>query len=197
MLSIELIKKDRDEDIVEGLRQGRKKTLNQIYEKYYPYIKNHILKNSGSEDDAKDVFQDAMIAIFQNVSNDDFELTCQFRTYLHAVSSNIWKKRLRDQMKTTSKTIDQDLVCFADEEIEEAVLKMERYKFYVKKFKGISEKCQEILKMYLNGVDMKRITAHFGFASVSYTKKRKFNCKENLIKSIEKDPEYQLLLAHD
>ena len=74
MLKIEFIRSGKEDSIVEGLRTGRKKTLNQIYRDYFPVIKDHVIKNSGSEDDAKDVFQDAMMAIFQNVSDEDFEL---------------------------------------------------------------------------------------------------------------------------
>ena len=196
MLKIEISKGLDDESLIQGIKKGRKRTLLHIYKKYFPYIKSHILKNSGSEDDAKDVFQDAMMAIFQNVSNKDFELTCQFKTYLHAVSSNIWKKKLRD-IKGQTLTEYQDASHLAQEEIDDAVLTLERYQFYNRKFKELSEKCQQILKMYLNGVNMKRITEHFGFASVSYTKKRKFVCKEKLIALIEKDPEYQILVGND
>ncbi|WP_456459309.1 RNA polymerase sigma factor [Reichenbachiella sp.] len=194
MISIEFRRKNSDNNIIDGLREGQKKTLNHIYNEYFPHVRNHILKNSGSEDDAKDVFQDAIMAIFQNVSNADFELTCKFQTYLNAVSNNIWKKRLRDRKKNTV-TLEEDFMHIAQEEIEDAVLKMERYKFYLRKFSEISIKCQELLKMFLNGIDMKSITEHFGFASVSYTKKRKFNCKESLVKAIECDPEYQLLVS--
>lgn len=196
MLSIEFSRKDKDQSIVEGLKKGRKKTVKEVYEKFYPYVKNHILKNSGSEDDAKDVFQDAMMAIFQNVSNKEFELTCQFKTYIHAVSSNIWNKRLRER-KNRPTEIQDEIHDIAQEELEDAVLKIERYRFYVKKFNEISEKCRELLKMYLSGIDMKSIAQHFSFASVSYAKKRKFQCKESLIKLIEKDPEYQLLMAYE
>lgn len=196
MLRIELIRKQEEEGIVDGLRTGKKKTLNRIYQDYFPLVKDHVVKNSGSEDDAKDVFQDAMMAIFQTVSDEDFALTCQFKTYLYAVSTKIWKKRLRDERSQNLKTT-HTVAQIAQEEVDDAVLKMERYKFYQKKFKELSVKCQELLKMFLNGVDLKRITEHFGFASVSYTKKRKFQCKENLVKLIEGDPEYQLLMAHD
>lgn len=196
MLKIEFIKKDKDLGIIEGLRGGQKGTLNDIYERFYPFVKDHVLKNSGSEDDAKDVFQDAMMAIFQNVSDSDFELTCQFKTYLYAVSTKIWRKKLRGQ-KTNSEDINIDIEQIAQEEIDDAVLKMERYKFYQRKFDQLSEKCQQLLKMFLNGVDMKRITEHYNFASVAYTKKRKFQCKENLIKLIEQDPEYEILIGHE
>lgn len=196
MLHIEISKRLDDDGLIQGIRKGRKRTLLHIYKKYYPYIKSHILKNSGSEDDAQDVFQDAMMAIFQNVSNKDFELTCQFKTYLHAVSSNIWKKKLRS-IKGKDFIEYQDASHLAQEEIDDAVLTLERYQFYHRKFRELSEKCQQILKMYLSGVNMKKITEHFGFASVSYTKKRKFICKENLIKLIEKDPEYQILIGHE
>lgn len=196
MLKIEFVKKDKDSGIIDGLRDGQKGTLNDIYERYYPFVKDHVLKNSGSEDDAKDVFQDAMMAIFQNVSDKDFELTCQFKTYLYAVSTKIWKKKLRTQ-KNDKSDLSDSIEQIAQEEIDDAVLKMERYKFYQRKFEELSEKCRDLLKMFLNGIDMKRITEHFGFASIAYTKKRKFQCKENLVRLIEQDPEYKILIGHE
>ncbi|NVK85044.1 MAG: RNA polymerase sigma factor [Cytophagia bacterium] len=196
MLRVRISKSLDDDALIQGIRKGRKRTLLHIYKKYYPDIRSHILKNSGSENDAQDVFQDAMMAIFQNITNKDFELTCQYKTYLHAVSSNIWRKKLRNS-KDKDFIEYEDASHLAQEEIDDAVLTLERYQFYQEKFKELSEKCQQILKMYLSGVHMKNIAEHFGFASVSQTQKTKSTCNENLIKLIEKDPEYQTLIGYE
>ena len=194
MISIEFARKNDDQKLVDGIREGRKKTLREIYEVYFPIIKNHILRNSGTEDDAKDVFQDAMMAIFQNVSDTEFELTCQFKTYIHAVSSNIWKNKLRKKRNEPG-MVSTDVHDIPMEEMQDAVNKIELFELYRRKFTHLSVSCQKLLKLFLSGVDMKQIAKHFSFASVSYAKKRKFQCKQKLIELIESDHDYQLLVS--
>ena len=184
-----------DVNLIHRLRNGRKQTLQFIYEQFFPLISDHVIRNSGSVEDAKDVFQDTIMAVFQNISDEDFALTCQFKTYLYAVGKRIWLKRLRD-VPVYEKS-DLDYQGISPDEIEEAVLKVERYRFYSHKFSQLSQKCQELLTMFLNGIEMKSIARHFGFASISYTKKRKFQCKERLFNLIESDPEYKILTTYD
>lgn len=196
MLRIEISKKQYNDGLIQGIRSGQKRTLLHIYKKYYPNIKSYIINNSGSESDAQEVFQDAMMAIFQNVSTKGFELTSSFKTYLHSVSLNIWNKKLRT-IKGKKFNINEDILQIGQKEIDDAILALERYHFYIRKFEGLSNKCQTLLKMYFSGVSMKRITEQYGFASISYTKKRMFVCKQNLIELIEKDPQYQVLIGHE
>ena len=37
-------------------------------------IENYILKNSGTKDDAKDVFQDSLIVLYKNIKRESFVL---------------------------------------------------------------------------------------------------------------------------
>jgi DNA-directed RNA polymerase specialized sigma24 family protein len=39
-----------------------------------------VLKNNGSADDAKDIFQEAMIVLFEKVRSGSLELNCQIKT---------------------------------------------------------------------------------------------------------------------
>ncbi|MDA0783512.1 MAG: sigma factor [Bacteroidetes bacterium] len=57
-------------------------------------ISNHVFQNSGNEDDAKDVLQDTLVALWQNVRKPHFELTVQLSTYLLAIAKNTWLKQL-------------------------------------------------------------------------------------------------------
>ncbi|WP_431215013.1 RNA polymerase sigma factor [Puia sp. P3] len=44
-----------------------------------------ILNNSGYPDDARDIFQEAMIVLYEKVRSGTFELNCQLKTYLYSV----------------------------------------------------------------------------------------------------------------
>ena len=71
---------------------------------------------------------------------------------------------------------------------------MERYTLYRKYFKQLGEKCQQILRYYMQGLDMKSIAKKMGTMSVNYTRKRKHLCKQSLIEQIKGDSQYQKLV---
>lgn len=178
---------------IEGIREGRKAVLDEIYRKYFPKIQHLVLRNSGTTEDAKDIFQEVLVAIYHNVLNSNFKLTCQFGTYLHSVSRNLWLKQLRKR-NISFTNIDVADTVVATDEFEEVTLRLERYQLYKKKFAEIGEQCQKLLLRFMQGANMKTIAEEFGFASVAYAKKRKFQCKEQLITRIEQDQDYKKIM---
>ncbi|MFK8006758.1 MAG: RNA polymerase sigma factor [Saprospiraceae bacterium] len=179
---------------VEGIRVGSRSTLDDIYAGFFPKVQQFILKHSGTVDDAKDIFQDALLVIYNSAKDKDFKLTCKFGTYLYSICRNIWFKQIRDRKIKISKTFEENTIIDKDE-LEESIIWLERYKIYKRQFNNISEKCQALLKLYLEGTDMKTIAEKFGFANVAYARKRKFKCKEQLILKIEQDLDYKKIDA--
>ncbi|MDP4206820.1 MAG: hypothetical protein Q8859_12585, partial [Bacteroidota bacterium] len=64
-------------------------------------------------------------------------------------------------------------------------------RLYQKHFKSLGADCQKILQLYFDKVSLKQITQIMGFKSELYAKKRKYKCKEYLVKSIKQDLEYK------
>src|SRR3978361_2309087 len=61
-----------------------------------------ILNNNGSYDEAKDIFQEAMIILYQKAKSDSFVLTSQIKTYVYSICRRLWLKRLHQIGKTTN-----------------------------------------------------------------------------------------------
>lgn len=181
---------------VEGIRLGNRTILDDIYVQFFPQIQGFILKNSGTVEDAKDIFQEALLIVYNNAQDPDFKLTCKFSSYLYSICRNTWFKQTRNKKKHLLEE-DADSIQIDQDEIEEAIIWLERYKIYKRQFNNISEKCQQLLKLYLEGIDMKTIAKKFGFANVAYARKRKFKCKEQLILKIEQDLDYIKMIAND
>jgi len=53
--------------LLQGLAQSDKKAIETIYEENFNMIQSLILNNSGSADDAKDIFQETMIVLYERV----------------------------------------------------------------------------------------------------------------------------------
>ena len=83
-----------DEAIIEGLRLRSDYIIKYIYQELFPTIKYLVVKNSGNEEDAEDIFQDSLIVIFKKIRDNQLELSSSFRTYLYSVSRNLWLQKL-------------------------------------------------------------------------------------------------------
>ena len=84
-----------DAQLLQGLKDREETAYRLLYQFYYPVIEKFVLRNSGTKADAGDLFQDAMVVLWRQVSGDGFTLRASLKTYLFAISRNLWFKRLR------------------------------------------------------------------------------------------------------
>lgn len=184
---------DIDKRYIEAILKGDKKGIKAIYTSFLPRITNYIKKNSGTADDAKDVFQEALIVLFKKARQDNFKLTSAFYTYLFGIARNIWGNRLQQAGRRPTTSIPEEKE-FADvNEFEEVIQEEERYQLFRSKLRAMGEDCQKLLKLFFKKVPMKEIVGLMGYSSVSYAKKRKFQCKEKLVSLVRKDPKFNTL----
>lgn len=183
-----------DYTYLDGIRLGKREVIDAIYNDCFPKIKTLIQKNSGNQEDARDIFQETLIAVYRNSQKPDFRLSCRFETYLYAIAKNLWLLNLRKR-NINFLDIENIIVSETIEDLEETTNTAEKYQLYNKTFAQIGEQCRKLLLMYMQGVDMKTIATAFGFASESYAKKRKFKCKEQLINKISEDTDFKRIMA--
>jgi RNA polymerase sigma factor (sigma-70 family) len=186
-------------DLLNGILRNDTIILQFIYKNFYSKINFFIKKNSGDDDDANDIFQEAIIIIYRKLKANELVLDCTFETYLYSVCRFLWLKQL-DKRKIEKQKIkdnhdySEDIY---DDSLEKVADLNERYKLYQKHFANLGKDCQKVLQMYFDKVPLKNIAQMMGFKSEKYAKKRKFKCKEYLIKSIKQDMEYNKILSGD
>lgn len=166
--------------------------MEAIYRDYFPRISTFIRQNSGSDSAAQDVFQDALVVLYKKVKSPDFKLTSSLYTFLYAICRNLWLKKLR-KSGNEGVTLEGD-VEYIDENVEEEELTREaQYQLYRKKFRELGEGCRKLLQLSMAGKRMREIVAQLGMSSEQYARKRKFQCKQQLIRLIRQDPSYDAL----
>ncbi len=182
------------EDIIEGIRQNDVKILTYVYNTFYPQIKFLIINNSGSEDDAQDIFQEAIVVIYRKLTQNQLKISCTFKTYLYSVCRLLWLKQLEKTKNKKEISIERnDYIEIADT-TEDFGDKAERNKLYQEYLIKLSKDCRKVLEMSFDKVPYKKIAVIMGYKSDKYAKKRKYQCKEQLIKNIKNDPKYKELL---
>ncbi len=178
--------KESDLRYLKGILKGNSKVLEEIYEKYGAAVFKMVTTNNGTINDVKDVMQESIIIIYKNTKKDSFKLTSSFFTYFYAVCRNVWLKILKENTKHTV-TFIGDLELIDDTNIEQSIIKRERHQFYLKKLSELSASCRQVLELQMAGKRMKEIATIMGFKSEGYARKRKFQCKENLLNRIKQD----------
>lgn len=179
-----------DLQIIQGMRDKDPHVLRYLYDQYYPSVYNLIVSNSGSEAEVKDVFQETIILIYRKINDKSFQLSSTFKNYLLSVSWYIWVKELRTK-NTEERIVNQyNYMNEDDDNLEMEYEIHKRYQIYQEHFNKLTKKCREILKLFFNKVPLPEIAERLGLKSEKSVKKRKFVCKENLIRSIKKDKRY-------
>ena len=78
--------------VLRAIGNNEKAAIEAVYKENFSLIQHFVVSNNGSEDDARDVFQEAMMVLYEKSRNPEFELTCQIKTYLYSVSRRLWLK---------------------------------------------------------------------------------------------------------
>ncbi|MCF8298738.1 MAG: sigma-70 family RNA polymerase sigma factor [Saprospiraceae bacterium] len=182
-----------DEEIIEGILLKDNTILQFIYDKFYAQIEFFVKENSGTDDDAQDIFQDATIIIYSKLKNNSLELSSSFISYLFAVCKLLWLKQLRNRRKFKFKIEFKEESMEIDEDIIEEKTITERYKLYQLYFKELGDDCQKVLQMFLKKIPLKEIADEMGYKNEKYAKKRKYKCKEILLNKIKSDPNFKNL----
>ncbi|MDX2429466.1 MAG: RNA polymerase sigma factor [Bacteroides sp.] len=189
------MKRLTDEEIINGLRKRDNRVLQYIYKNSFNAVKQLVVHNAGSDSDAEDIFQEALIIIFKKLrDHPDFKLTATFTTYIYSISRLIWLKHLKQIKKIEIDPLNRDM----EERIEfEEPLPVEdqdlRMAIYQRTLTQIPEDCQKILRLTAEDITSKEIARQLGFRSEGYVRKRRHFCKEFLVNKIKDDAEYQAM----
>lgn len=141
-----------DEQILKGILRHDNLILQYIYKEFYYKVNLFVKNNSGNEDDANDVFQEAIIIIYRKLKENDLVLEKNtFPSYLFSVSRFLWlreleKQRVERQKISESLPFQHDIY---DDDLVELVKRNEEYSLYQKHFMNLSTDCQKLCSCFL------------------------------------------------
>jgi RNA polymerase sigma factor (sigma-70 family) len=174
---------DNEIALLKGLARDDKKAIEAIYKDNFNMVQALIINNSGSADDAKDVFQEAMIILYQKVKSGHFELNCQIKTYVYSVSRRLWLKRLLQQNKFMNGSDNGENLAAVEEDLEEHERRDVEFNMMEKAMNSLGEPCKSLLQaFYINKQNMQDIAASFGYTNADNAKNQKYKCLVRLKK---------------
>ena len=169
--------------LLQGLARNDKKAIESIYKENYNTIQSLIINNNGSSDDAKDIFQEAMIVLYEKARSGTFELHCQIKTYMYSVSRRLWLKKLQQTKRYTSDFGDPDSLVPVEDDLEDHLKRDQEFGMMEKAILGLGEPCKSLLEaFYIEKKNMQEIAADFGYTNAENAKTQKYKCLMRLKK---------------
>ena len=169
--------------LLKGLAQNDKAAIEAIYRENYTMVQAFILNNSGSVDDARDIFQEMMIVLYEKSRSGTFSLNCQLKTFVYSVCRRLWLKRLQQQNKFGAQVESLEETVAVEEEIEEHEKKNNDFIMMENALNKIGEPCKSLLDgYYLKKKSMQEIAADFGYTNADNAKTQKYKCLVRLKK---------------
>lgn len=172
-----------DELIVSEIRKKNEGVLRELYKTHYAMIVNLVCTNSGTEQEAKDIYQEAVLAFYERVQQADFILTCKIKTYLYAVCRRLWLKRLQAKKRFQGSLEETESFAGADEAAVDAEEKEKRFAGMKTALEGLGEPCRSIIEdFYIHDLSMETIREKFGYTNADNAKNQKYKCLQRLKK---------------
>ncbi len=164
--------------LIAQIQEGNQKALQYLYKQHYAMIENLIRKNSGSEEDAQEIYQEAMLVVYEKLNQPAFQLSCSLKTYIYSVCRNMWMYQLRknEQAETRFQDFEQYLPIDhtpAEGENPEYETLLNEVMNY------IDDKCRQLLELfYYHNLPLETIAQKLGYNNSNTAKSKKNKCME-------------------
>ena len=185
-----------DDKYIDALINNNELLLKELYQKCFGKIRHFIIHNNGTEDDAWDVLQEAMLSIFFKLKQQRFTLTCPFDAFVYIICRNLWIKELRKKHSSgVTKNTDAGYNVVGDDNIaivEECTRQQARRELWAEKLNELGEGCRELLKQNWRGVRLNEVAENLKI-TYAYARKKKTECMSKLILLIKQSQKYNQL----
>ena len=176
--------------IIDCIRTGNNSdALKYLYKDPLFKIRKFILNNSGTLDDADDVFQDAVIVLFEYVKNGKYNEDYDLDGFLFRVARNSWTDIARKKQKIIKESLTGFDISDNTDFLGDA-MKDEQLNTFHELFNKLEENCKKILSYVIfDKKSMKEISELMGLKNEKVAKSQHHRCKKYFIKIVSENKE--------
>lgn len=176
--------------LLEAIRRGPEGTdfenaVTRLYQTREPFVKNYLRKNSRLEEtEIEEIARESLFVLLENITNGKFQGRASINTYLTGIVKNKSKATYTRQNRVQElKQEDAWLVGNLDEELENREKKEEVLQLIEML---PNPKCKEILLWVESDEAMAVLAQRLGYKNVNTLYVTRHNCREELIKLMNK-----------
>lgn len=162
----------------QALVADRPQALTRLYRQGFPPVRRYVGRHGGTEQDAQDIFQDALVLLYEQATGGTLTLTASASTYLVGISRNLWQHELRRRARLPQQALPEDWESSVAEEADSPAEPAFAVLDYVER---LGAKCKGLLlSFYYFQQPLTQIAETYGYRSVRSATVQKFKCLERL-----------------
>lgn len=170
---------DQASAITSNDSKKRNFALQELYDDCFKKTEQFVLNNSGTKEESKDVFQEGMVILYQNITNKKYVGDASPSAYLFSICRNLWLQILR------KKKISIDSKEYNERFEEHVTLDVGLIHSVLNELK---KDCRKLLRgFYYEKKSMKELMEDFKVGSIQAIKNKKLACMKALIKVVKKN----------
>ena len=170
----------KDQEVLDKIARGEEEALDYLYKKYYRMMTNIVLRNNGTEEEAKDVYQDALVVFWQKATSGKLVLTSRISTFIYSICLNLWRKELERKSRLVQSDGNEGEPDYMTHERDEKV------RIIHECINELGDACRKLLSYhYFDGMSMTEIAKKLGYANTDTAKTKKYKCKQKLYKLVK------------
>ncbi len=183
--------------LLKGNAEDCNKGLRYIYREYFNLIRNLVLQNNGSEDDAHDIFQESVIVFYEKVRAGNFIQTASIKTYIYAVCRNKWIDQLR-RKKAETKFKESITVEHTITEPLPVIVSAEKTDLLAGLMDQLKADCRRLLRMAIfDNIPVQKLYLEMGYKNEQIVRNKKTRCLKALRELVKAKATIRNLLKHE
>ncbi len=168
----------KDKELILAIKNGNREEAIKFLYLEYPKIHALILKAGCNKVIAKEIFNDSLLILIENVQKPSFHLSSALSTYLYGINRFLVKNELRKQNKFVELEWSDTLIV-SEADLGFEIEKEERLKTMQRILGQLSDQCQKIFQLfYFEKKSMTEIADALKYSSVNSAKTQKYKCLE-------------------
>lgn len=162
-----------EKELLTLLRHKENKGFQYVIREYFPMCRQQMRLRGMSTEDAKDLFQESIIVLYEKLQDSDFTLTSKVSTYLFGICQNKTLAELRKSGKVTA--LQEEVVSHEDE------ISMLNDDEVRRAIQALGHPCSELIAaFYYHKTRIKELQKELGYSSENSTKQAKYKCVQRL-----------------
>ena len=157
-------------------KEERERLFREMYKQSFPRVAKFVSQMHGALDDAKDVFQDALILYYNKTMDAGFMINTTPEAYILGIAKHLWIRKFnRDMARVVFDDLERHISIPADFHPTFNEKKLLRL------LEHTGRKCMELLKtFYYDRLSMREVMQAMGFASERSATVQKYKCLEKV-----------------
>lgn len=172
--------------LVDAIKANDERALRELYQENYKKVELHIIKNNGTMTQAKDLYQEAFLAMYQNIKMDLFVPLSEtaLQGYLYSIAKNKWIDFLRSAQYKKTRPLYENVVLADDAnstaELDEKIENEQKIELTLNAFSKLGKNCKNLLtQFYFDKKSMREIAVELGLEEAS-VRNKKYRCIQKL-----------------